>query len=109
MLRERPFSIFITSDDLPPLRHGQYRFFVWDDNLQPRGFAIVFPDGEAGGGCLDGQNEESEIQRESRIFSAEQIVAWLGAEEQKSLPAGWRLATPHEATVILYTWRQFAE
>jgi hypothetical protein len=108
MLRERPFSLFITSDNLPPLRFGQYRFFVWDEWQQPRGFAIVFPTGESAGGLLDDHIEESTNQRHNRINSVELLLTWLQIEQAQPLPHGWRNATDTEAAAILHDWRKYA-
>lgn len=108
MQLNRPLSVLLTSDELPPLRYGQYRFYVWDEWQQPRGFAIVFSSGECGGGVLDGHVEETESQREIRLFSVEQFLTWHDTEKTETLPPGWRNASEQEASVILHTWRQFA-
>lgn len=108
MPHDRPFSVFLTSENLPPLRYGQYRFYVWDEWQQPRGFAISFPSGECAGGVLDDHIEETENQREIRLFSVEQFLTWHDTEKAETLPPGWRNAIDQEAAVILHTWRQFA-
>lgn len=109
MQPNRPFSIFLTSDELPPLRYGQYRFYVWDEWQQPRGFAIVFPTGESAGGVLDDHVEETSNQREVRLYAVEQFLTWMDVEKDETLPHGWRKAIETEASVILHTWRQFAK
>lgn len=108
MSLNRPLSIFLTSDDLYPRRQGQYRLYVWHEGQQPRGFAIVFPDGESSGGGLDPDIEESAKQREIRIFAAEQLLSWLDTEKELPLPPGWRTATDTESASILECWSQFA-
>lgn len=108
MRPNRRFSVFLTSEELPPLRYGQYRFYIWDEWQQPRGFAIVFPTGESAGGVLDDYVNETESQREIRLFAAEQLLTWLDSDESSFLPPGWRPATDNEASVVLHTWRQFA-
>ena len=106
---DRPFSIFLTSEDLPPLRsHGQYRFYVWHEGQQPRGFAIVFPNGESSGGVLDPEIQESTQQREIRLYAVEQLITWLDTEQADSLPIGWRNATDTESAAILQCWSQFS-
>ena len=104
----RPFSIFLTSDDLPPRQQGQYRLYVWHEGQQPRGFAIVFPNGESSGGGLDPEIHESTKQRELRLYAAEQLLAWLDTEKEQPLPPGWRTATDTESAAILQCWSQFA-
>jgi hypothetical protein len=52
--------------------------------------------------------EETEKQREIRLFSVEQFLTWHDTEKTEILPPGWRNAFEHEASVILHTWRQFA-
>jgi len=108
MQRERPFTLFLGKSTLPPLRFGQYRFFVWDEWQQPRGFAIVFPTGESAGGLLDDHIEESENQRHNRIDSVERLLTWLHVGQSDLLPLGWRNATDTEASAILHDWRQYA-
>lgn len=109
MQPEHPFTLFLVSDKLPPLRFGQYRFFVWDEWQQPRGFAIVFPTGDSAGGLLDDHIEESANQRFSRMDAVERLMTWLHTGQNAPLPLGWRNATDPEAATILQDWRQYAE
>lgn len=109
MQLDRPFSIFLTSDDLPPRQAEQYRLYVWQEWQQPRGFAIVFPNGESSGGGLDRDPPETAKQREFRLYAVEQFLAWLDSEKAEPLPHGWRTATEEESVVIIQCWSQFSE
>lgn len=108
MSLNRPISIFLTSEDLYPRRQGRYRLYVWHEGQQPRGFAIVFPNGESSGGGLDPDMHESTKQRELRLYAAEQLLAWLDIEKECPLPHGWRTATDTESASILQCWSDFA-